>query len=262
MVHGLRILAVQLRASLLLTLQYRLDFFLQSALGLFWSAIALVPLWVLFSQRSGVAGWNAAEALVVVAFFLILKGLLSGVIQPSVVLAVEQIRTGSLDLLLLKPADAQLLITTARWELARLADALAGLALLAVALARADAPLSLAGVAGAAVLFAGGVAVLYSLFVLVLSLAFVFVKIDNLSFLLSSIFDAARWPSSVFRGAFSILFTFVLPLALMTTYPAMALLGRIDWTRTAGGLVTAGLFLLLSRWAFRAAIGRYTSAGG
>lgn len=260
--HGGRVLVAQLRASLLLALQYRLDFVLKAGLGVFWSAIALVPLLVLFSLREGVAGWNAAEALVVVAFFLVLKGLLAGVIQPSVVLAVEQIRTGALDLLLLKPADAQLLITTARWELARLADALAGLALLVVALARADATPTLAEVATAALLFAGGVAVLYSLFVLVLSLGFVFVRIDNLSFLLSSLFDAARWPASVFRGALSVLFTFVLPLALMTTFPAMALLGRIDAAQVAIGLVMAVVFLALSRLAFRAAIGRYTSAGG
>jgi ABC-2 type transport system permease protein len=260
--HSARVLLAQLRASVLLALQYRLDFVLQVGLGFFWSAVALVPLFVLFSLREGVAGWSAAEALVVVAFFLILKGLLAGVIQPSVVLAVEQIRTGALDLLLLKPADAQLLITTARWELARLADAVAGAVLLIVALARADAPLSPSGLAAAALLFLGGVAVLYSLFVLVLSLAFVFVRVDNLSFLLSSVFDAARWPSSVFRGVLSVIFTFVVPLALMTTFPAMALLGRIEPPRIAAGLATAVLFLALSRLAFRTAIARYTSAGG
>lgn len=260
--HPARVLLAQLRASLLLALQYRLDFVLQAGLGVFWSAVALVPLLVLFSLRDGVAGWNQNEALVVVAFFLMLKGLLAGVIQPSVVLAVEQIRTGALDLLLLKPADAQLLITSARWELARLADVVAGIVLLIVALARSDAALSPAGVAVAGLMLAGGVAVLYSLFVIVLSLAFVFVRVDNLSFLLSSVFDAARWPSSIFRGALSVLFTFVLPLALMTTFPAMALLGRIDAPRVVAGLITAIVFLAISRLAFRAAIARYTSAGG
>ncbi len=48
------------------------------------------------------------------------------------------------------------------------------------------------------------------------------VKVDNLSYLFVSIFDAARWPADVFRGALRAVFTFVVPLALMTTFPARA----------------------------------------
>jgi ABC-type uncharacterized transport system permease subunit len=77
-----------------------------------------------------------------------------------------------------------------------------------------------------------------------------------------TIFDAARWPSSVFRGVLALLFTFVIPLALMTTYPALALLGRIDASRVAIALGIASAFLVLSRLAWRRAVRQYTSAGG
>ncbi len=53
-----------------------------------------------------------------------------------------------------------------------------------------------------------------------MSAAFYVVKVDNLTYLFESIFDAARWPASVFRGVLRVVFTFVIPLALMTTYPA------------------------------------------
>lgn len=262
MFRYLHLLRRQFRTSVLLALQYRLDFVLQAALGAFWSAVALVPLVVLFAQRDAVAGWTWSEALVVVGFFLMLKGFLAGMIQPAVVSTVEQIRSGALDFVLLKPADAQFLVSTARWDLARLADVAAGLGLLVYALPRTGTRVTALGIVGAAVLFVGAVAILYSLFVMVLSMAFVFVKIDNLSFLLSSLFDAARWPSSVFRGALALLFTFVLPLALMTTYPALALFGRLAPTRAALALGIAALFLAIARRAFMTAIGHYTSAGG
>jgi ABC-2 type transport system permease protein len=262
MLRYLGLFALQLRTALLLALQYRLDFALSTLLGLFWAAVALVPLAVLFTQRDSVAGWRWPEALVVVSLFLLLKSFLSGAIQPSILIAVEQIRTGALDFLLLKPADAQFLLSTARFDLARLADAVAGGVLISFALRHTGTDVTVLGVLGAAILFAGGAAILYSLFIAVLSLAFVFVKIDNLSYLLSSVFDAARWPASVFRGALAVVFTFVLPLALMTTYPALALLGRIDVARIVIALVTAAVFLALSRLVFRRAIGHYTSAGG
>jgi ABC-2 type transport system permease protein len=256
------LLAVQARASLLLALQYRLDFFLQFGIALFWSASTLVPLWVLFSQRPGVAGWTWPDALVVVGFFLSLKGVLATAIQPAVVQAVEHVRNGTLDFVLLKPADAQFLVSTSRLELVRLADLAGGLALVGFALSRRGEPIGPGGVALSLLLFAGSVAILYSLFVLVLSLAFYFVKIDNLSYLLSSVFDAARWPSTVFRGVLALLFTFVIPLALMTTYPALALFGRIDAARVAVALGIASLFLALSRLVWKRAVSRYTSAGG
>jgi ABC-2 type transport system permease protein len=257
-----RLLALQARASLLVALQYRLDFLLSFSLGVFWSVSALVPLLVLFRMRDGVAGWTWPEALLVAAFFLMVKSVLSAVIQPSAVATVEQIRLGTLDFVLLKPADSQFLVTTSRLEVARASDFLAGLALLMIALVQRGEPVTVGGVLLAGWLFVAGVTILYSLFVLVLSMAFLFVKIDNLSYLMASIFDAARWPSSVFRGALALLFTFVIPLALMTTYPSLALLGRVGAARVAIATAVAVVFFALSRWSWRRAIRRYTSAGG
>jgi ABC-2 type transport system permease protein len=257
-----RLFALQMRSSLLVALQYRLDFFLSFSLGLFWSASTLVPLVVLFDLRDGVAGWTWPEALLVAAFFLMVKSVLSAVIQPSAVATVEQIRLGTLDFVLLKPADSQFLVTTSRLDVARISDFLAGLVLLVIALVERGEPVTVLQVAAAIWVFAAGVAILYALFVIVLSMAFLFVKIDNLSYLMSSIFDAARWPASIFRGALALLFTFVIPLAVMTTYPSLALLGRVGMSRMAIATVVAASFLALSRFAWRRAIGRYTSAGG
>jgi len=102
----LQLFAIQIKAAALLSLQYRLDFFFQLVMSLFWTSTALVPLWVLFSMRSGVAGWNAHEALVVAGFFLALKGVLQGAIQPALTNVVEHIRKGTLDFLLLKPGSS------------------------------------------------------------------------------------------------------------------------------------------------------------
>jgi ABC-2 type transport system permease protein len=228
----------------------------------FWSISALVPLLVLFRLRSGLAGWTWPEALLVASFFLMVKSVLSAVIQPSAVATVEQIRLGTLDFVLLKPADSQFLVTTSRLDMARVSDFLAGMVLLGTALHQRGEPVTVTGVLAAIWIFAAGVAILYALFVLVLSMAFLFVKIDNLSYLMASIFDAARWPSTIFRGALALLFTFVIPLAVMTTYPSLALLGKAGVSRLAIATVVAAFFVLLSRYAWVRAIRRYTSAGG
>jgi len=255
------LLVVQLRAALLLQMQYRLDFFLEIILALFWIGAALAPLYVLFSMRDAVNGWNAYEMLVVVGFFSMHKGVLASVIQPSLNNAVEHIRKGTLDFLLLKPADAQFMLSTSKLELAHLTDVIAGVGMIAWALAHMDgAGPSTGDLLFACVLFVCGLLVLYALWIMVISLAFRVVKVDNLSYLFVSLFEAARWPASIFRGALSLFFTFVIPLALMTTYPALAVLGRAKLHHFAIASTVAAGLLLLSRYIWQRSIRSYTGA--
>ncbi|MCM2333258.1 MAG: ABC-2 family transporter protein [Anaeromyxobacteraceae bacterium] len=256
----LRLLAVQLRASAALALQYRLEFLGQGALALLWTAWSLVPLLVVYDGRPGLAGWTFEEALVVIGWFTLMKGVLEGAVNPSLASVVEHIRKGTLDFVLLKPADAQFLVSTARFMPWRVVDVLAGLAIFAAAFARMGRSPSAGAVAAALLLLGCATLVLYSLWILVISAAFYVVKVDNLSYLFSSIYDAARWPVSVFRGALRLVFTFVIPLALMTTYPALALLGKLDAAVGLQALLGALAFAAVARLTWRRAIGAYTSA--
>ena len=257
-----RLLLVQLRASGLLAMQYRADFIINAALSLVWTATALVPLAVLFRQRQTIAGWSWPEALLVVAWFTVLKGVLDGAIQPALTGVVERIRKGTLDFLLLKPADSQFLVSTAQFEVRKIVDVMAGFGLLVFALRKLRHVPSAPALGMTLVLLVGAVAILYSIWIFVVCIAFYFVRVDNLSYLFASIYDAARWPASVFRGALAVVFTFVIPLAVMTTFPALAILGRLSWLRAGAALGTAVGFLTAARWAWSRAIRQYSSAGG
>jgi ABC-2 type transport system permease protein len=258
----LSLLGLQMKAATLLSLQYRLDFVVQLVMAFFWSATALVPLLVLFSKRDTVAGWTAHEALVVTGFFMALKGVLLGAIQPALTNVVEHIRKGTLDFLLLKPVDAQFLLSTSKLDLSRIADVFAGLGLSAYATYAAGARPSLAAVSLSLLVLTCAVSILYALWIMVVSLSFRVVKIDNLSYLILSTFDAARFPSSVFRGFLSFLFTFVIPLALMTTYPALALLSKLELHQVFIALGVALGFLGVARVIWLRSIRFYTGAGG
>ncbi len=257
----LRLLYVQARASATIAMQYRVDFLVQGAISVFWVFIAFVPLRVVFSSKAGsVAGWSYPEALVVLGWFTLLKSVLEGAINPSLQAVIDHIRKGTLDFVLLKPVDAQFLVSTARFEPWRLTDFLASLGIFIYAftlLGRAPTPVQLA--VGLLMLGLAGL-VLYSLWILVVSAAFFVVRIDNLSHLLSSIYDAGRWPIGVFTGAIRILFTYVIPLALMTTYPAMALLGTLEPVTALGALVAALAFSGAARAVWLLSLARYTSA--
>jgi len=257
----LRLLGIQLRASATVAMQYRLDFLVQGALALFWTSWSLVPILVVFRNRAGVAGWSFEEALVVIGWFMVMKGVLEGAVNPSLASVVEHIRKGTLDFVLLKPADAQFLVSTQKFQPWRVVDALGGVVVFAIAFHRLGRWPAPAHVAAAVLLFGCAALILYSLWILVISAAFFVVKVDNLSYLFVSIFDAARWPADVFRGPLRAVFTFVVPLAVMTTFPARALLGKDFGPRQVLAAVAgAAAFAAFSRFVWIRSIGRYTSA--
>jgi ABC-2 type transport system permease protein len=256
----LSLFLLQVRKSMTLGMQYRADFILSALLSLCWTAMAFVPFHIAFHDRPPVSGWTYEGALVVIGWFTVLKGVLDGAVNPSLLSVVEQIRTGTLDFVLLKPADAQFLVSTTKFEVWKILDVGAGVAIISWAFVLLGRAPSATGAAVSLVLFAGAVLVLYSIWILVIAAAFWVVRVDNLAYLFGSIFDFARWPVTVFRGVWRIIFTFVIPLGVMTTYPAQALLGALP-LRTAmlsiGGSIG---FALAARWVWSRSTRHYTSA--
>lgn len=257
-----RVLAAHLRLSVVLASQYRVEFAVNAVLAIFWTGTAILPLYVLFESRSSLAGWTRYEALLVVAWFTCLKGVLEGAIQPSLQNVVEHMRKGTLDFVLLKPLDAQFLVSTLRFEVWRMGSVLAGFVLAGVALAGANHCPTLGEVALSSALLLSAVATLYSIWTFVISLAFRVVKVDNLSYLFLTLYDLARWPRSVFHGLAAFVFTFVLPFALLTTAPALSTLGRLSTREALISFSVAACFAALSRLAWLRSIRHYTSAGG
>lgn len=256
----LRIAGLQLRTSAAAGMAYRADFLLEGALALIALGLLLLPWVVLFDGRDRVAGWDRPSALIVIAYFTGVRAVLEGLISPSLVDLLERIRSGAFDYVLMKPADAQALVSTTRCEPWQLVNLLGAIGLAIYAFVLRGAPPSAGDVALGVALFAAGLVAMYSLWLLCAAAGFWVVRLDNLTYLLTAIFDVARWPVQVLPRVWRLVFTFVIPLAVITTFPAMALLGRLG-AGTALATVGGALALaVVSRLVWRLAIRSYTSA--
>lgn len=258
--RSLAIVRAQLRASVAMALQYRLEFVVEGALAILWMAVTLVPILVVFGTRDAIEGWTFPEMLLVLGWFVALKGVLEGAVSPSLTAVIEHVRKGTLDFVLLKPADAQLLVSVAKLEPWRVVDLFGAGLIFAYAFARLGRSPTAGEVVAAGAMLVGALLVLYSIAILVVSIAFFAVRVDNLLYLFQSVFDVARWPSTIFRGFLAVLFTYVLPLALMTTYPALALLGRLRTGTALGALAGTVAFAAFARLVWSLSIRKYTSA--
>lgn len=247
------------RASLLTAMQYRSDFFLESLTGILRTLAALAPILLVFDQVDAVGGWDLPDMILVAGLYFFMHAVLASLVEPNLGEIVEAIRTGTLDFVLLKPADAQLLASIRRLQPAPLWDLVGAVLLMGWSIARMPAPQPL-DVLAAVVLGASGLAAMYGLWLLAICTSFHFVRVDNLRYLLWSIADAGRWPLPIFARWVQWILVVVVPVGVITTFPALALRGTWSGALLLLGVAVGLGFVLVSRFAWQASLRSYTSA--
>ncbi len=277
-----RVLRALLRMNVVEELQYRANF-VASLLGtVFWIAMALLTVALFFRHTAQLGGWDYWEVVVLLGVFNALTGVIEAVLRPGIGELADEVRSGKLDLVLTRPVDAQLYVSFRRLDLWRFADVAFGLMLAGYALVRVGRLPSLLDLlafvvtmgSAVAVVYAiwvalafvvtmgSAVAVVYAIWVALMSLAFWFVAVENLSVLFDAVYEAARYPVSAYPGALRFVFVYLVPVAWTTTIPASALTGRLGVATALGAAGVGALALGLTRLLWRAALRRYTSAGG
>jgi ABC-2 type transport system permease protein len=173
---------------------------------------------------------------------------------------VESVRDGSFDFTLTKPEDAQLLASLRRVELWELTDVGLGLVVTGVALARMGAHVGLASALAFVAALAAGGFIVYSFWLLLATTAFWFVRVENILVIFQSMYQAARWPVSIYPAWLRYALTFVVPVAFAVTVPAQALTGKLPGWELGGAWVLAAALFIGARALWLAGLRRYAGA--
>jgi ABC-2 type transport system permease protein len=247
-------------SSLEAELEYQLNLVVELLAVLGNLAGSLLVLNLLAGPSRQLGGWSWTSALVVVGIYTLLDGFTSAVLQPNLSRIVNHVQNGTLDFVLLKPIDSQFWLSTrsiSPWGLPGMA---AGLVLISWAVMQSDTAIRPEAVILAASLMLAAAVILYSLWFLLAGLSIWFVKIWNATEVLRYTLVAGRYPISAYPPALRWVFTFLLPVAFLTTVPAEALLGRGSWPWALGSLLAAALSLIATRLFWTLALRHYTSA--
>lgn len=256
----LRLLGVFARASVAEELAYRANLvgnLVGTALN---ASLAVLTVALFFRHARTLGGWTQAEVVVLLGVFTLVTGLVEMVLRPGVGKIVEHIRQGTLDFVLAKPVDAQFFVSFRYLMVWRAIDIAVGLSMIGAGLSFRGAWPSLWQVLAFAAALVAGLLVVYSLWLGLMTLAFWFVKVDNLAFLFDSTFQAGRYPVGVYQQALRFVFTYVLPLAVVTTAPAAALVGRLTPGAALWSAIAAAGTMASARWLWWRALRTYTSA--
>jgi ABC-2 type transport system permease protein len=105
-----------------------------------------------------------------------------------------------------------------------------------------------------------GLVIIYCFLFSLISTAFWFVRMDDVIELFESVYQAGRWPVSVYPDWMRSGLTFVVPISFAVTVPVETLLGQASVAVLVGQVVMAGCCLAFTRWFFTVALRRYTGA--
>ena len=256
----LRLLRVFFRTSVQTDMEYRADFFTRivaSLLGLLATAGALS---IAYHYTPVLKGWTFAQALVLLAVYYLMDGLIEMFIAPNMRQVMAQVREGTLDFVLLKPIPAQFLASFRTVNVWRIVNVLVGVGLTIYTINRLSLSVGPAQALAFAVTLAAGMAVVYSLWLVLVTLTFWFVKIENIEQIVWQAFETGRYPIEIYPAWLRGALTYVIPVVFIITVPAQALAGRLAGGSVVLALAVAAGAVLLSSAFWRFGLRHYTGA--
>jgi ABC-2 type transport system permease protein len=256
----LRLFGVFFRIGALNELQYRANF----AVQVFQSTIGLITglavLALVFGQTTDLAGWSQAELLAVMGVHILMGGVIGCLIQPNMERLMGDVRQGTLDFILTKPEDSQVLVSVREFRVWMLVDVVVGAIVLGFAIVRIQGSLGLTTALGFAFALLLGATMIYCFWLILTTAAFWIVRMDEIHELWHGIYDSGRWPVGIYPGWLRISLTYLVPIAFAVTVPAEVLTGRLTVETLVIATAFAIALVLFSRWWWRFGLRRYSGA--
>ncbi|NBD16200.1 MAG: ABC transporter permease [Cyanobacteria bacterium] len=254
----LKVLRLFWTSAISAELEYRLNFLIAALSSLVNLSGSLFSLFLFYRTGYTFQNWSWEEAMVVLGLFTLLQGFAATFLIPNLNRIVDQVQYGTLDYILLKPISSQFWLSARTISPWGTPDLVFAIALIAYAGNRLD--LNLANYFISIIPITFGLISLYSLWFMLGATSIWFVKIYNVTEVLRGLLDAGRFPIVAYPAVYRFFFTFIIPVAFLTTIPAETMLGRseVSWILGAGFLACFLLILSALFWQF--ALRFYTSA--
>ncbi|MFN0199334.1 MAG: ABC transporter permease [Planctomycetaceae bacterium] len=265
--HYLRVFGMFCRISLVREMMFRSNFAITVVTRLFWFTTQIVLFEIIYRNVGSIQDWNREEYFAFMATGTLINALVETIFMPNCANFSEQIRTGNLDFVLLKPLDTQFLISFEKIDFAMMNQVLFSFGLLGYSLVELGRPIT-AGQVGMYILLIGlGVTFFYSLMLILASTSVWFVRNQGLYDFWFYLTVFARYPMSIYSGTptgevIRALFGYVIPILLVVTVPARVLLSKglePNWL-TAALVSATAIGLVLSRVIFTWSLKNYSSA--
>lgn len=242
-------------------MSFKGNFILWIIVELLWFGLQLSFVTVVFSQTESVGTWTKWEMVLLVGASNFIQQLYQAFFLTNCTNLSELVRTGRMDFFLLLPVNTRFLVSLRVVDLGAFINALFALCVMIFSAAKLNLHPTIAQLAGFSALCLVGVMIHYSLMFILATICFWTVRAQGIVWGYYNLFNIARMPDEAFRGAFKAVFTFGLPVLLVSNVPVRVLADKINSPFAWLLLIGIGLlWALISEFFWRFSVRRYTSA--
>jgi ABC-2 type transport system permease protein len=237
------------------------NFLLWIVVELLWFALQLSFIGVIYLHTDSIGTWTKWQVVLLVGASQFIQQIYQAFFVVNCANLSELVRTGKLDFILMLPVNTRFVVSLRQVDLGGFVNAASAVAVMTYALRQIPVTPTFLQVLGFLGLCAVGILIHYSLMFMLATISFWTVRAQGIVWGYYNLFQIARMPDEAFRGLFKAVFTFVLPMLLVSNVPVRLLSKTLtDYTPLALLLGLAVVCAVVSECVWRYAVRHYTSA--
>lgn len=256
----LRVFRVMVTNCLVREMQFKTNFVIRVLTEFLWLAMQWVFVEVLYGQTKAIGGWDKWQMIALLGTNYIISQAFEGMFFDNCMRLTDLIRKGELDFVLVKPMNPQFLVSFRYSDYASFLNSFLGIGIVIFSLGRMDAHSGWVGMVWFALFALNGIVILYALLFTLSCLTFWIGRANNLFEFYWQIGQFSRYPAEIYRWLLRMALLTVLPVLVVTNFPATALFRPVNLPLALYGLGLGCLMLVWTVWLFRKGLERYRSA--
>ena len=237
------------------------NFLLWIVVELLWFALQLSFIGVIYLHTEAIGTWTKWQVVLLVGASHFIQQIFQAFFLINCANLSELVRTGKLDFLLMLPVNTRFVVSLRQVDLGGFVNAAFSVAVMMFAARQMELTPTLIHILGFFGLCILGISIHYSLMFMLSTICFWTIRAQGVVWGYYNLFQIARMPDEAFqRGVFKAVFTFALPMLLVSNVPARLLVNTLTSPKLLLLLGMAVVCPLVSEWVWRISVRRYTSA--
>lgn len=247
------------RASFIADLEYRANFLTRFMTDIFWYIAQVLTFEVLYTHTQLIGGWNLAQMRVFLGVVFIVDALYMIILSENLDQFSEKVRKGDLDLLLAKPVNSQFMISLQKASTAAIGNLCIAISWFIYSIVQLPT-FEWLRLLWLIILIPCGLIALYAMRFTMAATAVIFARSENLQFIWYQIYRLGMRPDSIYTPWLKWTLLTALPVGVIASVPARALLEPPQWGLILWVLVLAVILLKCTGKFWRFALKSYSSA--
>lgn len=250
-----------MKSCLIAQMEYRLNFVVSIIQESVFTLAKLLYVIVIYQVGVDINGLSPDQVMLFIGTYMIMTGIYTMFFMENFYQLSEHVRSGTLDMFITKPVSLQFMVTLRRVNFSfPIPNLLVGIAMVIIACRRLELDISASIIIPYLLLIVSGTILMYALFLLPQFLSFFIVKTQAVIEITDKFWDFNNMPMYIYNSWIQRVGIFVLPIFVITNFPALALLERISTTYAIWAVVVPMVMFIVTRKAWKYCLKYYSSA--